>query len=291
MAREPLFRHRPLSVMASSESAPKKKGFVFKPIQKPVRSTPLYGQLAPGAAAPRSAPSAAVSALFARDDWAWVAIDVETHDLVPATANPRWIQGQFGYLSRLDADVLAGLRVVQVGWAYGDFRSGGDPETKERLIRPDGFAVAGAATEKHGISDLQARTEGASLRDVLQEMVCDVCTKVSRGARVCGHHLEFDAGIVAAELDRLGMDALRELWEQSVVDGVCTMGPGIGHWVRQQAGFGDKERNTPMRLKDAVSLLLPNSKSKELLKAHHSAGGDARMHWLLRQELWRRALA
>ena len=82
---------------------------------------------------------------------------------------------------------------------------------------------------------------------------------------------------------------MRVVGGQSVSYGVCTMDPEIGHWVRQQAGIGDKERKTPMRLRDMVSLLLPDS--KELLKAHHSAGGDARMHWLLCRELWSRARA
>ena len=191
-------------------------------------------------------------------------------------------------MTRLAPEAINGLRIVQVGWAHGDVREG-NHVVNERLVRPDGFTITYAAEMKHGISNARADAEGISRREALLEMVGGVTARVRNGARVCSHNIEFDAGIIAAELDRLGMHEAREMWAQSVSYGVCTMDPEIGHWIRQQAGIGDRERKTPMRLRDAVALLLPDS--KELLKAHHSAGGDARMHWLLCQELWRRALA
>ena len=275
--------------MPGDEPTPKKKRFVFTPIQVPKANvkTPRYEDLDFGTAPPLPLPPA-LRDLFGHEDWKWVGIDIETHDLVPNTATSWWRPGQFGYVTRLDPGVLTGLRIVQVGWAYGDFREG-NPVVKERLVRPEGFTVTSAAEQKHGISNARAEAEGVPLPDALREMVGDVAALVRSGARVCSHNTEFDAGIIAAELDRLGLRELCELWGQSVSYGVCTMDPEIGHWVRQQAGIGDKERKTPMRLRDMVSLLLPDC--KELLKAHHSAGGDARMHWLLCRELWGRARA
>ena len=275
--------------MPGDEPTPKKKRFVFTPIQVPKANvkTPKYEDLDFGTAPPLPLPPA-LRDLFSHEDWKWVGIGIETHDLEPNTATSWWRPGQFGYVTRLDPGVLTGLRIVQVGWAYGDFREG-SPVVKERLVRPEGFTVTSAAEQKHGISNARAEAEGVPLPDALREMVGDVTALVRNGARVCSHNTEFDAGIIAAELDRLGLRELCELWGQSVSYGVCTMDPEIGHWVRQQAGIGDRERKTPMRLRDMVSLLLPDS--KELLKAHHSAGGDARMHWLLCRELWSRARA
>ena len=123
--------------------------------------------------------------------------------MVPNTATSWWRPGQFGYVTRLDPGVLTGLRIVQVGWAYGDFREG-SPVVKERLVRPEGFTVTSAAEQKHGISNARAEAEGVPLPDALREMVGDVTALVRNGARVCSHNTEFDAGIIAAELDRLG---------------------------------------------------------------------------------------
>ena len=61
----------------------------------------------------------------------------------------------------------------------------------------------------------------------------------------------------------------------------------LGHWVWQQIGFPDKPRNIPMRLRDAVTHLLPAKAG--LVARSHDAAEDARMHALLAEELHRRA--
>ena len=65
------------------------------------------------------------------------------------------------------------------------------------------------------------------------------------------------------------------------------MNPHIGSWIRAQAGTNDVPHYIPIRLSDAVSVILPEP--GRLLSQHHDAGSDALMHWLLFRELNRRA--
>ena len=65
------------------------------------------------------------------------------------------------------------------------------------------------------------------------------------------------------------------------------MDPDYAAWVRQMMGSEEIPRQIPMKLKDMVGGLLPNSRA--ILVNHHSAGNDACMHWLLCKELVRLA--
>ena len=94
--------------------------------------------------------------------------------------------------TKVDADTIASLRLVQIGWAVGEV-SGGQPEPKSRIVRPDGFTIEHHASSKHRISHELALAEGMPLRDVLQEMLRDVLGAAGRGGRICAHRLEFDA--------------------------------------------------------------------------------------------------
>jgi hypothetical protein len=184
-------------------------------------------------------------------------------------------------MTRLTKDVLAELRVVQIGWTFGTF--GSAPTTKERLVQPDGFEISDAATAKHGISHSVAASQGAPLVDCLRELLDDVSALKLQGGRVCSHNLEFDAGILAQEMSRCGLADLATLWAESMEGGFCSMDPNVGHWVRRQAGLMDQERKTPMRLRDMVHLLLPEA--QDLLERHHSAGNDSKIHWMLGQKI------
>ena len=78
-------------------------------------------------------------------------------------------------------------------------------------------------------------------------------------------------------------------WRSFVREGLCTMDPHIGNWTRTHAGTNDVPHFIPIRLSDAVSVIL--SEPGRLLRQHHDAGGDALMHWLVFRELSRRAKA
>ena len=206
-------------------------------------------------------------------------IDIETHRLVPSTADTWWRPGQFGFMTRLTKEVLADLRVVQIGWTVGTFSSA--PTTKERFVQPDGFEVSDDTSEKHGISHSIAASQGDPLVECLRELLDDVSSLMLQGGRVCSHNLDFDAAILVEEMHRNELADLAGVLSEAVRGGFCSMDPNVSHWVRRQAGL-DQERKAPMRLRDMVHLLLPEA--EDPLKRHHSAGNDSHMHWLLCQK-------
>ena len=251
------------------------------------KKTPMAKDLVVGVAPPLPPPKQ-VAMYFQEPCDLWAAIDVETHEFVPSTAQSWWREGQFGLLTRLEEHVLSELRIVQVGWAVGSFESG-HPTVKARIVTPSGFEISGEAAATHRISNEVAISKGQPAREALAEMTADVFSVVARGGRLCSHNLDFDAGIVLAEMRRADFaENSLQMWSRVAGDGLCTMDPAIGHWVRQQIGVGYKDRSTPMRLRDLVTAVLPEA--PELLKTHHDAGSDALMHWLVARELARRAL-
>jgi hypothetical protein len=214
----------------------------------------------------------------------FVGIDIETHALVPPSKSPAWRTDEFGILVKASEEALAYLRIVQLGWTYS---CEGAPVIKTKLIKPVGFAVEPGATVKHRISHEEALENGVPIRDALCDLFSDVTRAISEGHRLCAHHLGFDAGIILREMERAGLNSYVDKWVQVVGGGLCTMDPSIGHWVRQQIGAWDVPRNIPLRLRDAIAFLLPDS--ADLLSHHHHAGNDAHMHVLFAQELHRRA--
>ena len=85
-------------------------------------------------------PSPTTLALFEKSSDLWLAIDVETHELIPNTTGfSGWIAGQFGHLCRTSEGSMSELRVVQLGWCVGSFSSSDPPRSVQVLVRPDGF--------------------------------------------------------------------------------------------------------------------------------------------------------
>ena len=108
----------------------------------------------------------------------------------------------------------------------------------------------------------------------------------SRLAAFLRAFLEFDAGIITAELERCGLCDLKMFWEDYLREGICTMDPDIGSWVREQNGITDYHGQPivgPLGLRSAISLLVPDSNT--LSHGHHAADVDAKMAWLVCREL------
>ena len=111
----------------------------------------------------------------------------------------------------------------------------------------------------------------------------DVKSAVSRGARVCAHHLEFDAGILLREFRRCGLEAHAAAWEQIAARGYCTMNPELGSWLIPHL---TKEKQTDTIGNRFVSLSTTAAALKiegaaELLKRHHDACADAEVAFLI----------
>lgn len=214
----------------------------------------------------------------------FIGIDIETHALVPKSGSCHWRSDEFGVLSGVSKECVSSLRMVQLGWAFADW---GAIVTKTKLIKPVGFTIEDDAADMHRISHEEACDNGVPIQDALREFFKDVTDAAEKGYRICAHHLGFDAGIILRELDRAELHSCKPAWVSLVRKGLCTMDPSIAHWVRQQIGLWDFPRNLPLRLKDAITFMLPNH--TDLLSKHHHAGNDAHMHVLLAQELHRRA--
>ncbi len=229
---------------------------------------------------------------FAEKCDAWLALDIETHELVPASKDYFWVTGQYGHSCRVDSAALANLRVVQVGWCAGSFASPDPPRVSQLLVRPAGFEISKAATAKHRIATERADADGTPLRDVLEALLADVFAVVQSGGRLCAHQLEFDCGVIALELRRAGLGDKVEAWSQIAAEGFCTMCPAVTKWacarLFDESGTDSfLGRARPVGLKDMVRALLPVSSG--LLAQHHDAGADARMAWLVLRELYARA--
>ena len=213
-----------------------------------------------------------MSRLLACDDM--IAIDVETHDLVPKGSLPGWWPDQFGLRTRNTGEAISSLRIIQVGWAFSTISH--DEGGQEILVKPDGFTITPNAIEKHGITQEMANASGLPLETALQTMVGDVLEKCARGARVVSHNLPFDAGLIYEELNRSGLHSLKDQWAHVVHNGIDTMDPDIADWARRRKGCEHKDWKSPTSLRDLVISYVPGAAL--LLKNHHKAGADAYMH-------------
>ena len=178
------------------------------------KCSPNFARMVQAALATPLHPPEAIRAHFETARLLWMGIDIETHRLVPSTADTWWRPGQFGFMTRLTNEVLTELRVVQIGWTIGTF--GSAPTTKERLVQPDGFEISDDATEKHGVSHSVAATQGEPLVRCLRELLDDIALLKLQGGRLCSHNLEFDAGILMEEMNRSELADLAESFAEAV---------------------------------------------------------------------------
>ena len=204
-----------------------------------------------------------------------IGVDIETHDW-DVNAGSKGGIGQFGHYSRCNYTIGV-ARIVQIGWAVR--RVGRTIDVKEKLVKPETHAISEKATNFHGISQDFACSHGMLLRDVLNEFMEEMSALYKEGARMVVHHLEFDCGIIATELSRANLDHFQELWATFSRQGLCTMDPYLGKWVRMCKGLevAPSYSGNTMRLDDMLRCLA----SDTCLSARHTAGRDAHLHVLL----------
>ena len=220
-----------------------------------------------------------------------LAFDIETHDKVKEKVSI-WTLGKYGCQARVSPHTLHSLRIVQIGWAVGNVGAP-IPQTSSRIVKPHDFFITQEGTRIHGISQERAEESGEALEDVLTDFMATVQLWRARGVRLAAHHLEFDAGIIAAEMERSCLFQLRRIWEDLLCDCICTMDPDIASWLRSENGIMDyrddkpMSRNIPLGLVDATRLLVPNC--EEHCSQHHAADKDSMMTWLVCRELVKRS--
>ena len=208
------------------------------------------------------------------------AFDLETHDIIRENASA-WRNGQHGFQTRVSNSTLESLRIIQIGWAVGEIHSDG-PTTYSRYIKPNSFGITTEGAAKHGVTQNFVEDHGLPLESILKEFIASAQEWFARGARLVAHHIEFDAGVVAAELQRCGLHQQMAFWDKAVRGGICTMDPVLCNWIRDLSGDVDaqgRSRSGPLGLKDCVRFMVPQS--ADLRRHHHAADKDAEMVWLL----------
>lgn len=268
----------------AQELGTKRKFSIHLAPRKTSKSVPKANSIACGPP-PSLPPPAAIAYKLSKDKNLAVGIDVATHILAPRNTNI-WVGGQFGFKRYACSDSIDAMRIVEVGWAIGDCQCE-EPDVESYVVRPEGFVVSNESTNAHHISHAAAMTNGIPLPCALERMVTSVLDAVNAGYRIVSHHLEFDAGIIAAELVRADLCHLSVPWARAVMNGFCTMSPDVAVWVREMMRIQDMPYFIPMRLKDIVGGLMPNAKG--LLGLHQRAGSEARTHWHVYAEFLRRA--
>lgn len=91
-------------------------------------------------------------------------------------------------------------RMIQIAWARFDKESR-PLESKDFLIRPDGFTIPPEAERVHHISNKRASAEGKPLAAALEEFA----SALGKSEVVVAHNLRFDESVISAEYLRLGL--------------------------------------------------------------------------------------
>ena len=91
-------------------------------------------------------------------------------------------------------------RLVQLAWIMYD-ASGKLIDSREAIIKPEGFTIPMEVSRVHGITTTMAREKGLSLEDVMVEFA----EKIDEAQILVGHNISFDECIVGAEFERLHM--------------------------------------------------------------------------------------
>ncbi len=131
--------------------------------------------------------------------------------------------GQFGHFTINKPWDLTYARVVQLGFVVSD-AEGNILRSFERCIS-DAPDCSAKATKYHGLTNEQLAREGIPIAEAMRQFGAELRKLDAAGGKLIAHNLEFDAGILRAELERLG-DEFAEttaLLCRLAKDGVCTL--------------------------------------------------------------------
>lgn len=91
-------------------------------------------------------------------------------------------------------------RLVQLAWMMCDSQ-GNTIESRNAIIKPEGFVIPAEVAGLHGITTLIANEKGEPLREVMEQF----SDKMDEAFVLVGHNISFDECIVGAEFERLRM--------------------------------------------------------------------------------------
>jgi DNA polymerase III subunit epsilon len=92
-------------------------------------------------------------------------------------------------------------RIVQIAWILSS-QENGQLESKDFIIKPEGFSIPIESSDVHGITTEQAYEEGKDLLDVLDEFDRDL----DKSNRLVAHNISFDEKVLGAEFIRKGVE-------------------------------------------------------------------------------------
>lgn len=120
----------------------------------------------------------------------------------------RWCDGPFvGFDTETTGVDTAKDRIVTAAVVIRG--EDGVPETRTWLINP-GVDIPAAATAVHGVTTAQARAEGVSPCDGLEEIAAVLAEHLQRGTPLVVFNAGFDIPLLEAELARHGLPTLAE---------------------------------------------------------------------------------
>ena len=91
--------------------------------------------------------------------------------------------------------------IVQLAWIVTD-DEGNELSSGNKIIRPEGFVIPPEATAIHGISQQRALAEGEPRQKVMKKFLRILSNTYLNVA----HNLWFDANVIAADMNRCGMN-------------------------------------------------------------------------------------
>ena len=133
-------------------------------------------------------------------------------------------RGQFGHFTVNKPWELTYSRVVQLGYVVSD-AEGNILERFEHCISDVPGGCSAKATNYHGLTDEQLTREGIPIAEAMKQFGAELRKLDAAGGKLIAHHLEFDAGILRAELELLGDEfaGTTALLRSLAKDGVCTL--------------------------------------------------------------------
>merc|ERR1711939_697326 len=114
-------------------------------------------------------------------------------------------------------------RVVQLGFVVSD-AEGNILRSFERCISDVPGGCSAKATKYHGLTNEQL-ARGIPIAEAMRQFGAELRKLDAVGGKLIAHNLDFDAGILVAELERLGDEFAEtpELLRRLAKDGVCTL--------------------------------------------------------------------